>query len=171
MNVFLFIPETFSMQIHSLVCSTLKQIWLFGIFFCCMNHLNAQIPIKSCKTFIYIDALKSAMSLELSPDTVTISEGEAFYLRMFLKSCKGAMYFERYSKSSNKIVFSGNYQDAVKLDTVDAWAVDPMTGIRTPRKATHYRPSRAGIWKYYDDKGELLKEEEYRAGQLLMSKK
>lgn len=93
--------------------------------------------------------------LDISPDTLTIKESEIYYLRMYLKSCKGAMYIERHSLSNNNIIFSGNYIDAIKLDTVEAWAVKPMTGVRSPRLATNYKPLRTGIWKYYNRKGEL----------------
>lgn len=158
------------MQVHMLSCGNYKRILTF-ILFCYANVLNAQVKIKPCEHFIYLDAIKRGMNLESSPDTVTIKEGEVYYLRLLLKSCKGAMYLERHLISNDNIVFSGNYIDAVKLDTVLGWAVDPMTGNRTPHTSTHYRPLRTGVWKYYNDKGELLKVEEYASGKLVASEK
>ncbi|MGO4291810.1 hypothetical protein [Chitinophaga sp. RAB17] len=150
-----------------------KKLSLFIVLLSCFHILNAQTKDKDCAQFIMIDAIGSGMRLALSPDTVTISEGEAYYLRILLKSCKGAMYIERYSKSTGNIVFSGNYMDAVKLDTVDAWAVDPVTGIRSPRpkKGMQYFPLRTGLWKYYNNKGTLRKVEEYVNGKIVATGK
>lgn len=145
-----------------------KRLLIF-IWLCSANALSAQVKIQDCPQYIFIDAVGSAMRLESNPDTVVIKESEVYYLKLLLKSCKGAMYIERHLRSNNNIVFSGNYMDAPKLDTVDAWAVDLMTGNRSPYKATHYKPLRTGVWKFYNDKGELLKEEEYVGGKLISS--
>ncbi|MGF6846848.1 hypothetical protein QFZ51_002083 [Chitinophaga sp. W3I9] len=160
------------MQEHISNCSKLNSVLVFFILLCCVNTLKAQSKVKLCKAPIFVDAIKSGFPhLEESPDTITIREGETYYLRMLLKSCKGAMYLERHLLSNGILVFSGNYLDAVKLDTVQAWAVDPVTGNRTPRTATHYKPLRTGTWKYYDEKGELLKEEKYENGNLIIDNK
>lgn len=160
------------MQEHILDYSKLNRVLVFFILLCCVNTLKAQSKGKLCKVSIFVDAIKSGLPhLEESSDTITIKESEVYSLRMLLKSCKGAMYLERHLLSNGNMIFSGNYMDAVKLDTVQAWAVDPMTGNRKPRTATYYRPLRTGIWKYYNEKGELLKEEEYENGSLIVTKK
>lgn len=164
-----FIGYRYLFMLHS---NKSKKLSLFIILLSCFHILNAQTKGKDCTQFIMIDAIGKGMRLELSPDTVTLSEGEAYYLRILLKSCKGAMYMERYSKSTGNIVFSGSYMDAVKLDTVDAWAVDPATGIRSgPRAATHYEPIRTGLWRYYNSRGLLRKEEEYVNGKMMATGK
>jgi len=160
------------MQEHILNYSKLNRVFVFFILLCCANTLKAQPKVKLCKTSIFIDATDSVFPyLEESSDTITIRESEVYYLRMLLKSCKGAMYLERHLLSSGITVFSGNYMDAVKLDTVQAWAVDPMTGNRSPRTATHYKPLRIGIWRYYNEQGELMKEEKYENGSLIATEK
>jgi hypothetical protein len=137
----------------------------------CANALKAQTKGELCRVPIFIDAIKSGIPyLELSSDTVVIRESKDSFLRIFLKSCKGAMYLERFLSSNNSRVFTGAYVDAVKLDTVHGWAVDPMTGNRSPRTSTRYRPLRTGVWRYYNDKGQLLKEEEYINGELVKSR-
>lgn len=164
-----FIGYRYSFMLHS---NKSKKLSLLIILLSCFHILNAQTKGKDCAQFIMIDAIGKGMRLELSPDTVTLSEGGAYYLRILLKSCKGAMYIERYSKSTGHIVFSGNYMDAVKLDTVEAWAVDPATGIRSgPRRDTQYKPIRTGLWRYYNSRGVLRKEEEYVNGITIRERK
>ncbi|TWF41701.1 hypothetical protein FHW36_103505 [Chitinophaga polysaccharea] len=148
--------------------------WMFILFTGLAYRSNAQHKTSDdvCKVSIYIDAIKTGIPyLDKSSDTMTIKEGETYYLRMLLISCKGKMYFERHRVSNGSMVFSGRYTDAVKLDTVHGWAVNPVTGKRHRDTSTWYQPIRTGIWKYYNKEGMLLKEEEYVNGKLIRSGK
>lgn len=68
------------------------------------------------------------------------------------------------------IVFSGNYTDAIKLDTVHGWSVDPATGLRSRRTSIKYSPLRNGIRKFYDEAGVMIREEQYEDGVLRKEK-
>ncbi|MFB6455596.1 hypothetical protein ACE38W_10030 [Chitinophaga sp. Hz27] len=122
-----------------------------------------------CRHNIFIDAIGRGAYLKLDHDTAIVRESEAFYLKVLLFSCKGEMYFERYHKSNNKIVLSGYYADAIKLDTITGWAIDPITGKRSEQTDVQYKPLRTGVWKYYNNIGQLLKKEEYTQGKVMSS--
>ncbi|WPQ66288.1 hypothetical protein SIO70_15615 [Chitinophaga sancti] len=142
-----------------------KFLFLFGF----VNISMAQTNVKPCSQHILLEEIGSDFKLETSLDTAIIEEGEAYYIKVVVKSCKGAMYLERYRKASEKIVFSGYYQDAIKQDTIDVWATDPVTLDRRLIKRGEFKPIKTGIWKYYDSHGKLMKIDEYDQGRLLSS--
>ncbi|GAA3952473.1 hypothetical protein GO495_21585 [Chitinophaga oryziterrae] len=145
----------------------MKILLVFALMFGFINCTVAQTKVNLCRSYIFLDVLQRGLLLKEEPDTITRKESEIYYLRVLLKSCKGSMYIERRLVSNDNIVFSGSYMDAVKLDTVHGWAVDPATGVRSRSTSTQFSPLRTGVWKYYNDKGGLLKEEEYANGKLV----
>lgn len=147
----------------------IKNLFLFLIFGVTVGSVRAQNAKNLCSQHIFLDEIGSGFLLETSLDTTIIEEGEAFYLKVVVKSCRGAMYIERYKMKSKAIVFSGNYQDAIKEDTVNLWATDPVTLNRRLIKNREFKPIKTGTWKYYDNQGKLMKIDEYDQGKLVSS--
>ena len=141
---------------------------LFVGFIVPLIKVNGQSKVIKCEHYIYVDAIGRGMRLNVSGDTLRRPESELYYLRLFVKSCNGAMYIERRLVSGDKLVFAGFYQDAIKLDSVHGIAIDPITGNKRTIISTQYRPLRTGKWKFYNEtNGLLAKEEEYKDGKLI----
>jgi hypothetical protein len=144
--------------------------FLFLFLFGFINISFAQTNVQPCSKNILLEELGSDFKLGMSLDTAIIEEGEAYYIKVVVKSCKGAIYLERYRKANKTIVFSGEYRDAIKLDTIDVWAANPVTLDRRLIKREEFKPIKNSIWKYYDSQGKLMKIDEYDQGKLVSSK-
>jgi hypothetical protein len=96
-------------------------------------------------------------------------EGNRF-LKIYLFSCKGSMNLECYNKDS-VIIEKGPYESSLDLLKSYYYANDVTEHRAKIKVASYYQPLRNGTWYFYNEKGNLTLQKNYKDGIVVDSLK
>ncbi|GAO44443.1 hypothetical protein [Flavihumibacter petaseus] len=83
-------------------------------------------------------------------------------LTVQLSDCKGRMHI---TQLKNKIIVQeGDYINSLGLLRKYYTRVDGISGKQSIRIFEYYQPLRNGTWRYYNDKGKLIKQQMFNKG-------
>lgn len=131
-------------------------------FFSCqeLKEENKQlIDVKKCNTAISIENYGIINRFYSNPDTVKLNSSS--YLVLNLYSCEGEMDFKEFSTDSG-LVLEGHYKSAIELTKGVTESMNPMDGTSTLDSTSHYVPSKAGDWKFYNKNKDIIRTENYK---------
>lgn len=151
-----------------------KLFYTFIISFFCISSLHGQND--SCTIYIYISPGGNFYGTYFPthfscPDTIKHVMSDTQYYLCYMRDCRGEMKFEAYS--NDHVIIQGEYVNS--LDTLKHCVVvddghDPDQPM-VVKVEQYFEPLKDGVWKYYDDQGNLVKKEIWERGILIEEKK
>jgi hypothetical protein len=126
-------------------------------------------PASSCKCSIMLDECGISHFFKTAPDNIDVKLSETKKAKIVLNDCMGDMHFKLYE--NNVLTIDGSYINATDTSIVSVVSSDIVTGNDITRNDKIFKPRKNGSWFYYDEKGKLLREDVYKAGVLIESKK
>ncbi len=128
-----------------------------------LNLIHCQINKKTeCQLYIFIDEFGAYELFQKSDSSYIEYIDSLIYIKIYLHSCLGDMDFKVFE--NNSILVEGTY--IYSGDTLENYfnIIDPNTLEEKVKKEKYFSPLKNGIWKYYNSKGAIIREEKWEKG-------
>jgi len=121
---------------------------------------------SDCRVSMQLDKYDKQFNFFSRIDTSDLNRDK--YIVVEIDDCKGDLSIKEFISKSNALVFEGFYIIGRDTTVIGERPIDPAKpNIFVLDTSQYYIPIRDGIWKYYNNSGELIRREKYKRGKLL----
>jgi hypothetical protein len=142
-------------------------LYLLALFGCKTARESNCIGVN-CNIMLEVDRFNRGIhAFQGEIDTLKSSDSKRIIV-IKLCSCKGDVRIKEYRISDTSLYLEGWYANGV--DSIAYFVANDFAALdEVERRDTvpYIYAFREGIWKYYDEKGRIIKTEKYRNGELI----